>query len=307
MIKEVLKKSNGIVNLYTKIDRQKRMLLSSISPKLASKLLFKKAFGKNLDLNNPITFNEKLMWLKLNTYYKNPLITMCADKLKVREYIDSCGCTEILNDLIDSWDSVDEIDWSSLPNKFVLKCNHGCGYNIICENKEKFDIEAAKEKLKKWIKEDYWKFYAEVNYKYIKKKIICEKYIETEDGLLPNDYKMYCFNGKPEFVMVCIERENGHPKYYFFNEEWNLIRCNKNGREAPEGFTLPKPDAIDKMFQYARLLSKPFPFVRTDFYSQEGITIFGELTFTSSGALDSNLPADTDLEFGKKIKLPEKS
>lgn len=119
--------------------------------------MFLRIFGRRLNLKNPKDFNEKLMWLKLNTYKNNNLVTLCADKYKVREYISERGYSEILNEMIDSWDSVDDIKWEGLPNKFALKCNHGAGYNIICTDKEKLDINATIEVLKKWMKEDFWK------------------------------------------------------------------------------------------------------------------------------------------------------
>ncbi|HHX31747.1 MAG TPA: glycosyl transferase [Bacteroidales bacterium] len=303
MLKKIVKKNKVIMNLYHRVDLRYRILLSTISPELSSKFLYKRAFAKKLDLNNPITLNEKLMWLKLNTYYNNPLITKCADKYMVRDYIKECGCNEILNDLIASWDSVDEIDWASLPNKFALKCNHGSGYNIICTDKKEFDIDNAKAKLSKWMKEDYWRHYAEVNYKYIKKKIICEKYIETDSGFLPDDYKVYCFNGKPWCVMVCVGRESGHPKYYFFDRNWSLLPLNKDSRNVSKDFYMDKPEGIDGLFKYAEMLCKPFPFVRADFYLANGKTIFGELTFTPAGALDSNRLPETDIKFGQMLCL----
>lgn len=303
MIKTIIKKDERILNLYKKVYWKYRLLLSTISPRISSKVLYKRNFGKKLNLNNPITLNEKLMWLKLNTYYNNPLITKGADKYKVREYIKERGCEEILNDIIGVWDSVDQIDWELLPNKFVIKCNHGCGYNIICENKEEFDIEDAKQKLNKWMKEEYWKIYAEVNYKFISKKIICEKYLETEDGYLPNDYKVYCFNGKPKYIMVCVGREDKKPKFYFFDVEWKLVPLNKDSKNAPKGFSIEKPKGINEIFKYAERLCQPFPFVRADFYLVKGKVIFGELTFTPAAALDVNRLPETDFKFGNMLNL----
>ncbi len=160
-----------------------RKILTNISPTLNTKITYYIANKKFPNLKNPTTFEEKLMWLKLNMYNDNPLVTMCADKYRVREYVINCGYSEILNDLIGVWDFVDQIDWEILPNKFVLKCNHGSGYNLICTNKEQLNVEEAKKKINKWLKEDFWKLYAELNYKNIPKKIICEKYLDTEQGL----------------------------------------------------------------------------------------------------------------------------
>lgn len=304
-LKKATKSETILGRMLKRIDLSYRTLLTSISPALATRILYRRAFGKQLDLDNPITLNEKILWLKLNTYYKNQLVTICADKYKVREYITACGCEEILNELISVWDSVEEIDWNSLPEKFVIKCNHGCGYNILCDNKSNLDVENAKKKLKKWMSEDQWKFYAEINYKYIERKIICEKYIETADGSLPMDYKVYCFNGVPECVMVCAGREKGHPKYYYYDSKWNMLPYSKDALEAPEGFSIPKPLGIDKLFDYARVLSKPFPFVRADFYLEEERVIFGELTFTPGGGLDARRLPNTDVIFGNLVILPK--
>lgn len=143
--------------MIKKVAIGRRKVLSSISPIYATKLFYKKMFNKPLNLKNPKTLNEKIQWLKLNTYKDNPLITQCADKYLVRDYVASKGCREILNELINVWDSVEEIDWNDLPNKFVLKLNHGSGYNIVCDNLKKLDLSKTKKQLKTWLKEDFWK------------------------------------------------------------------------------------------------------------------------------------------------------
>lgn len=289
--------------LKKKIAINRRKLISSISPTYATKYFYKKTFKRPLNLNNPKTLNEKILWLKLNTYKNNSLITECADKYLVRNYISRLGCNEILNDLIDVWDSVEEIEWNYLPDKFALKVNHGSGYNIICDNLIQLNREATEEQLNKWLKEDYWKLYAEINYKDIPKKIICEKYIETQNSLLPDDYKIYCFNGVPKLIMLCIGREKGRPQFYFYDKNWNMMPYTKDALENPT-LEIKKPVGIDEMFKYAEILSKPFPFVRTDFYLNEGNVIFGELTFTPSGGLDKNRLPKTDLILGELLKLP---
>ncbi|MER1984402.1 MAG: ATP-grasp fold amidoligase family protein [Solibacillus sp.] len=289
--------------MYRKIKAIITECLLFTSPTLISKILYKTVFNKELDLKNPITLNEKVMWLKLNTYYKNDLVTKCADKYKVREYIEESGNSELLNDLISSWGSVEEIDWDSLPQKFVMKCNHGAGYNIICRDKSRFNVEEAKITLSKWMKEDYWKFRAETNYKYIPKKIICEKFLETSDGELPEDYKIYCFNGKATCVMVCTGREKGYPKFYYFNKNWELLPFSTDALNVPADFKLEKPDGFEKMFEYAEKLAKPFPFVRVDFYLIEGEVIFGELTFTPGAALDKGRLESTDRILGDSLNL----
>lgn len=278
-------------------------IVSNFSPILASKIYYRTKLHKKLNIENPKLFNEKLMWLKLNEYKGNELVTKCVDKYKVREYVKECNCEEILNDLIAVYDNAEEIDFDKLPEKFVLKCNHAAGFNIICNNKNELDTEKVKKQLKKWMKTDYWKFVAEVQYKNVNKKIVCEKFLESKDGNAIEDYKVYCFNGKPEFCMVCIGRNLGKPKYYLFDKNWQLMRINPAGINAPEGFTIEKPKCIDKMYDYAEKLSKPFKFVRVDFYDYNDRPVFGELTFTPAGCIDKNYTDEAQMELGNMINL----
>lgn len=293
----------NIKKVYWNLYERRLKLLSTVSPTYATKYLYKNSFGRKLDLNNPLTFNEKLQWLKLNTYYNAQLVTMCADKYRVREYVEKCGCGEILNDLIGVYDSFEEIPWNFLPQKFALKCNHGCGYNLICDNKEELDYSTVKKTVDGWMSEDYWKKRAEINYKFIKKKIIIEKFIETEFEVLPDDYKFFCFDGIAEYVMVCLGREGGHAKYYFFNRKWEMLPYSQEALDAPKNFSVKKPDGIEKAFDYAEILSKGFPFVRTDLYCIDNKITFGELTFTPAAALDKDLFPSFDRLLGDKLNL----
>lgn len=299
-IKQILKENIFFTGSYNYL----RALLTTISPTLNTRLIYRVSKGKWINLESPKTFDEKISWLKLNIYNKSSLVSQCADKYEVREYVRACGLEEILNELYDVFESEDEIEWTHLPNKFVLKWNMGCGCNIICKNKEEMDSDVVKSKLKKWGNTKYYLPNAELQYKYIQPKITLERLLEKQDGNLPDDYKLYCFNGVAKYVMVCVGREEGNPKFYFFDRSWNLVRLNKDGKEAPENFSIPKPEGLDKLFEYADILSKPFPFVRADFYLVDGKVIFGELTFTPSGGRDSNMPHDMDLKLGELISLP---
>lgn len=282
-----------------------KSVLTLLSPRLNTEVVYYFKFGKRINLKKPQTLDEKIQWLKLNTYYKNQLVTQCADKYAVRAYIERCGCGEILNELYGVYDKVEDIPWASLPKQFVIKWNFGCGQNLICFDKDKLDIDLAKRKLKKWYKEHstFYLPYSEMQYKGIPPKLVCEKLIETEDGELPVDYKLYCFNGKADCVLVCTNRQSGHPDYYFFDREWKLRRYNKKGKAAPANFTLPKPVNLELLFDYADKLSKPFPFVRADFYLEKGKVTFGELTFTPCGGFDVNRLLETQLLFGNMVCL----
>lgn len=288
-------------------SRRFKQSLTRISPKLNTKIIYLVKFKRPINLKNPRTLDEKIQWLKFNTYYNNPLITQCADKYAVREYIKQCGCPEILNELYGVYDKVDEVAWDDFPNKFVIKWNFGCGQNLIVFDKSKLDIEKAKCKLNDWynLHDTFYLTYSEMQYKGIVPKLICENLIESEHGGLPVDYKFYCFNGVPEVVLVCVGRdsEGENAKYYFFDRNWNLKRYNTAGKEAPEGFTLPKPSNIDKLFDYAEMICKPFPFVRADFYLEYGKCYFGELTFTPLAGFDTNRLPETQLLFGDMVKI----
>lgn len=293
--------------MISKISNWFKSALTLISPRLNTEVLYLTKFHKRINLKNPKTLDEKIQWLKFHDYKDNILVRDCADKYLVRGYVESCGCPEILNELYATYDRVEDIDWDALPEKFVIKWNFGCGQNLICFDKSKLDINEAKRKLKDWykVRNTFYLAYSELQYKGIKPKLVCEKLIETEHGGLPVDYKFYCFGGKAECVLVCVGRgSDGHgAKYYFFDRNWNLLRYNKTGKEAPENFTLPKPKNIERLFEYADMVSKPFPFVRADFYLENGKAIFGELTFTPCGGFDKGRLPETQILFGDMVKI----
>jgi len=279
--------------------------LSVLFPELKTKMLYKHRFGKALDMKNPVTLNEKLQYLKFNHYNNNSLITQCADKYAVREYVKKQGCEEILNEIYFSCDSASDIPWGSLPNKFVIKGNHGAGYNFICTDKKSLNISQATRQIDGWMREDFWKRNAELNYKNIKKKIIGERFIETEDGSGPEDYKIYCFHGVAHCMMLCIGRDKGDPKFVYFDKNFKVLPYSQDSLDlTPEEIaSFVKPDGYEKLFDYATKLSAPFDFVRADFYLTHGKVIFGELTFTPSAGMDTERLVSTDILFGNLLKL----
>lgn len=263
-------------------DKKLNKILLEISPILYKKKVYRQTFRKRIDLKNPKEFNEKLIWLNFNQYYKDPLVIQCADKYKVREYVEKCGCKEILNELIGVYENSEEIKWDDLPEKFVLKCNHGTGYNIICNDKGKLDKENVKIQLNKWLKEDFSKVAAEMQYKRIPRKIICEKYIDMGNDKLPIDYKIYCFNGEPRIILVMKDRDTSVTRE-FYDMKWQRLHL-REFEGSPESPT-KKPDNLNEMIEYAKKLSKPFKFVRADFYNINDKIIFGELTFTPAACM----------------------
>lgn len=283
-----------------------RYLLCGISPKLSASFWYRRYMKKPLNLKNPQTLDEKIQWMKLYYYKDNPLVYQCADKYKVRKYVKECGLEHILNDLIATYHSAKEIDWDALPDKFVLKWNFGNGGNVVCSDKSKLNRKQAIKELNRFQKQKAHLKCAEPQYD-VEKVLLCEKFIETQDGESPVDYKFYCFNGEAKYVLCCYGRSINHkPAFYFFDKNWELQRFNKMGLAAPEGFTMPKPEGMNDLFRYAEILSKPFPFVRADFYLENGKAYFGELTFTPSGGYDMNRLPETQLKFGNMVKLPPK-
>lgn len=277
--------------------------LSPISPVLTSRILYWRKFKYSLNLHSPQTLNEKLMWLKLYEYGQSPLVSQCADKLRVRDYVSAAGWGNILNELYGAWDSASQIPWNQLPDSFVLKCNHGCGFNVICPDKHVLDITRSRARLDQWMRTDFWRFYAELQYRSIPKRIVCERYLGGQ-GRLPEDYKVYCFHGVPQYILVCEGRSAGKPRFYFFDTGWHFCPLTRDGLSEPEDFTLERPVCLPEMLKCAAELSAPFPFVRADFYVAEGRLVFGELTFTPSGALDTDRLPETDRLLGSFLTIP---
>jgi len=304
-VKQCLKSNKTIFELYRKwqaLEFKLISLISFISPELNSRIRYKRSFGRKLDLKNPKYFNEKLMWLKLKKYGNNPLVRQCADKYAVREYIENCGIGYILNDLIGAWDRPEDIDWDSLQDRFVIKCNHGAGYNLVCKDKSKFDVNEANKKLKDWMKDEYWIQYSEVQYRGIKKKIICEKYLEGKNDALPVDYKIYCFNGKPLYIGNFIER-NMEEKFIlrgYFDLDWKPSSVFRYEMDVDK---FECPTCLKEMLSYAEILSKPFPFVRVDFYEVNGKVYFGELTFTPTGCIATYYADEAYLQLGEALNV----
>lgn len=270
--------------------------------KLYLQLLFRCKMGYKLNLKNPKSFSEKLQWLKL--YNRNPLYTTLVDKYAVKQWVSDKIGSQYIVPTLGVWGKFDDIDFDKLPNQFVLKCTHDSGGLIICKDKSKLDLSAARKKIEKSLKKNFYYVGREWPYKSVPPRIIAEKYMEDETGGFV-DYKFFCFNGVVDCVMVCLDRHLNDTKFYFFDEKWQLKRLNKRGIAAPEGFTIRKPACIDEMFRIAAQLSQGIPFVRVDLYECFGKVYFGEMTFFPDSGFDPNLLPETDSYFGKLIDLPQ--
>ena len=284
-----------------KVRRKCQQIAFYILPHdLLSKIYCKIVIHKNIDLKNPKTLNEKLQWYKLNYCPKNNLIIQCADKFQVRSYIEEKGYKNLLTNLIGYWENVEDIDWNNLPDKFVLKCTHGCAYNILCKDKSTFNIKEAKKKLKKWLKEDFSVFNVELHYGKIKpKRIICEEYL----GDVIIDYKFFCFNGEPKFYYVSSDLVHDRDaEMGFFNLDGSKIPLiREDYKDIGE---IKQPDCFLEMLNVTKKLSKDFPFVRVDFFSVENGFKFAELTFTPGAAMMPINPEKFDVEWGNYFEFP---
>lgn len=255
--------------------------------------------GYKLDLDNPKTFNEKLQWLKL--YYHKPEFSTMVDKAEAKSYAASIIGEEHVIPTIAIYNKVDEIDFDSLPEQFVLKCTHDSGNILICKDKSSIDHKIILNQFKKGLKYNYYNLGKEWVYKNVRPRVIAEKYL-TNDGEELRDYKIFNFDGEPKIVEVDYNRFKGH-KRQIYNTEWKKMDVTM---EYPSDYTIiEKPKQLDQMLDFARKLSKGHPFIRTDFYIVDDIVYFGELTFYHHCGFGHISPFEFDLEMGNWIKLPE--
>lgn len=274
------------------------------SDELYLRVLYWLYHGKRLDLEHPKTFTEKLQWLKLHN--TSELCTQLVDKYSVREFIKDTIGDDYLIPLLGVWKHFDEIDFDMLPNKFVLKTNHGSGGVIICKDKAKLNKESAKMVLENSLKENYFWKGREYPYKNVPPRIIAEKYMEDNDGNPPVDYKLFCFDGEPQVLFFASERFNEKglpPKFDYYDMDLKHLPVRSKGHENAKD-TLKMFPQFEDMKQLSRVLSKGFAHVRVDFYLIDNKIFFGEMTFHHDGGLVPFVPEEWDKKFGDMIKLP---
>jgi TupA-like ATPgrasp len=264
---------------------------------------FKKRLGREVNLKNPVKYNDKLQWLKL--YWRDPLATKCADKYEVREYVRQTIGEKYLNELYGVFESVDEINISRFPRSFVLKGTHGSGFNIICNDKSTINWESAKKKMKHWLSTDYYLPKREWVYKDIKPRIICEKYIEQDDAEELRDYRFFCFNGEPKFITVDLSiTDKKKTRRNLYDLDWNLMEEEITYPKELD-FKIAKPEKLNEMIELSRKLSSPFPHARIDFYYIKNKIIFGEITFFHQSGMGEIRPIEFEDIMGSWLKLPK--
>ena len=255
----------------------------------------KRVTGFDINLKNPVTINDKLCWL--NIYEPMKLKTQCADKILIHDYCKEKLGVDLCVPIIKVYNNVDEIDWNDLPDKFVMKCNHGSGMNIIVKDKSNLDIRGAIQRLNKWMDWDFSMANGfEAHYHDIKRKIFVEEYMNDGHDTL-HDYKFWCFNGEPKIYTINDGNGHGDIMYYRMDDTpWNLY-------DVPIHEDYKKPETFDQMVDYAKKLAEPFKFVRVDFYEINGKVYLGELTFTPGAFIFKYKNPQNHIEMGKLLKL----
>lgn len=277
---------------YKKIIKNKSLRLKIINmfnfipDKPIIRLQYRIKTGRKLNLKNPKRYTEKLQWYKL--YYRHPLLTQCSDKYAVRQYLNKKGYEGILNELYGVYNSVDEINFDSLPHKFAIKVNNSSGTNIFINDKSLMDESAVRKQLKNWMERAKGSYGREWCYHNIKPKITIEKLIDRDSNNDLPDYKFFCFNGKVFCLYTMIDYIDDHSKgkLGFYDLAFNKIEVRRTDySEILE--KLEKPRNFEKMIEIAEDLSKEFPHVRVDFYNIDGKIIFGEFTFYNASGYTS--------------------
>jgi hypothetical protein len=295
------------MNFYKKIIKNQntrfRILrfLKFVPDEVMIKIQYRVKTGRKLNLRNPQRYTEKLQWYKLN--YRNPLMTICADKYSVRKYIESKGLGNILNDLYGVFESPDEIDFDKLPDKFVIKTVNGSGTNLFCKDKYNFDLNYAKKCIDDFFMRSSTSAGREWCYYDIPKKIIVEQYLE--DKKKPDksidDYKFICFNGEVKYIVLDVDRFTNH-KRNIYDTNWNYLNIIS---DCPSfGDIVKRPEGLEEMIIVANRLAEDFPAVRVDLYWINNRIYFGEMTFFPWSGYVNFEPDEFDFILGEQFALP---
>lgn len=268
--------------------------------KLFLKVRFRLTMGYWMDFDNPKTYNEKLQWLKINDIH--PEYTKMVDKVDAKDYVASIVGDKYIIPTLGVWDSVDDINWEILPNQFVVKSASDSGGVVVCKDKSKLDIKAAKRKLKALGGRDYTRASKEYPYKNVSHRYIAEEYMEDESGYELKDYKIFCFDGEAKFLFVATGRQQNDTRFDFYDTEFNHLPLT-NGHANADVWPV-KPANFEEMLEVAGKLSKGIPHLRVDLYNINGKIYFGELTFFHWSGIVPFEPKEWDYKFGEYLKLP---
>lgn len=279
---------------------RRRHFFDWMSDRAYLKLMYFVIMGRRLNLKDPKTFNEKLQWLKL--YNRKDIYTKMVDKYDVKKYVeDICGSEYVIK-TFGVYENFDDINFDSLPNKFVIKCTHDSGGVCVCKNKQEFDILSARQKINRCLKNNFFYTGREWPYKNVKPRIIVEEYLENDKDEDLNDYKLMCFNGKVKCSFVCSDRYTKDGlKVTFFDTKWRKMTFARHYPTSNE--KIPKPKNYGKMVELAEKLACDLPFVRIDFYEVKNKIYFGEITFYPGNGVEEFTPEKYDYILGSWINL----
>jgi len=278
-----------------------RKLLNWMPDQLYLSTMWRTYFHKKFNWKNPQTFNEKIQWLKAKDH--NPIYPILADKYAVRKIIaDTIGEQYLIPLVGGPWTSFDEIDFSALPDRFVLKCTHDSGGVVICHDKSKLDLTAAREKIEKSLKRNYYWSGREWPYRNIQPRIIAEQYMENESADELMDYKFMMFGGKHLCAFICSNRFAGSKlNVTFFDPAWNRMPFERHYHADPH--PLPRPEHYEEMIRISERLSAGLPFVRIDLYEINHKVYFGEITLYPGSGMETFQPEEWDYKLGEWIDL----
>jgi TupA-like ATPgrasp len=300
----------GLVKSYLKSGAYKLGCVL-ISDERFTRWQHKRDTGRTLDLTNPVTFNEKIQWIKLNC--RDERYRECVDRYDVRDYVRHAVGDHVLNDLYGVYTSVDQIDFSSLPYPCVLKLTHGSGQNVFLRHKEDVNSTRLRRLLRYYLWTNHFIVAREWAYKHVSPRIICELHL-FEEGGLPKDYKVFCFNGDPKVIQVNYDYSRGHERNMIernmYDTDWNLLPWVWAPRGTPENKEARKEDVehptqLATMLDYSRQLARGFPFVRVDWYHIDDKIVFGEMTFYPDKGTGVFEPESYDAVVGSYLELPD--
>ncbi len=277
-------------------------LLSFIPDNIYLRIMFLLKSKKILHLKNPKTFNEKLQWLKLND--KNPAYTRMVDKFEVKNIISDKIGNDYIIPTIGIYDNFEEIDFNKLPNQFVMKCTHDSGGLVICKDKKKLDINAARKKINSSLKYNYFYGGREYPYKNVKRRVLIEKYMEDDKTKELRDYKFFCFDGKVKFFKVDFNRNTKHQANYY-DTKLNLLKFGEKVCPPDYEKIIEFPTCIDNMIELSNKLSSGFKFVRIDLYCSNNKIFFGEFTLYPASGFGRFIPNEWDNRIGELIVLDD--
>lgn len=278
--------------------------MTFLPPKLYAKISYEHFTGKKLNLDHPEEFNAKIYWYKV--FYHPKILNTLVDKYAVKEYVKQKIGAQYLNETFAVFDKAEDVNFEELPDKYVIKGVHASSYNLIVEDKTKLDIAKTKRLFKKWQRNNqYYRTGQEWAYKDVAPRIMAEKFMDQGNGNTSLiDYKFYCFDGDVKFTEVHLDRSSKH-KRGFYDLNFNILPFRYMSLKKTITEAIDKPSNFDEMIQLSRVLSKGFPFVRVDFYSIKGKTVFGEMTFYPSDGRKDFIPEEYNKIIGDYFVLPK--